>query len=105
MRGFAKKYGLLYWGTKYKKLFVSGGYNENTKHIGAPFYFTERKFKHTKGENKNEKCDYCGNECDESFFRTLDNGSEACFNCAKDEEKRNESRSEINKEKEKENEK
>ena len=52
-----------------------------------------------------KKCDYCGNECDESFFRTLDNGSEACFNCAKDEEKRNESRSEINKEKEKENEK
>ena len=58
-----------------------------------------------KEKTKMKKCDYCGNECDESFFRTLDNGSEACFNCAKDEEKSNESRSETNKEKEKENEK
>jgi hypothetical protein len=35
-----------------------------------------------------KKCDYCGKEYDESFFGTLDNGSEACFNCIKDEEER-----------------
>ena len=44
------------------------------------------------------KCDYCGNEYDKSFFGTLDNGSEACFICIRDEEKRNETKSEINKE-------
>ena len=35
-----------------------------------------------------KKCDYCGKEYDESFFGTLDNGSDACFNCIEDEEKR-----------------
>jgi hypothetical protein len=33
------------------------------------------------------KCDYCGNEYDISFFETLDNGSEACANCVREEEK------------------
>ena len=35
-----------------------------------------------------KKCDYCGKEYDESFFGTLDNGSDACFHCIEDEEKR-----------------
>ena len=34
------------------------------------------------------KCDYCEKEYDDSFFGTLDNGSEACRNCIKDEEER-----------------
>ena len=34
-----------------------------------------------------KKCDYCGKEYDISFFETLDNGSEACANCVRDEEK------------------
>lgn len=33
------------------------------------------------------KCDYCGKEYDQSLFGTLDNGSEACFNCIKDDER------------------
>jgi len=35
-----------------------------------------------------KKCDYCGKEYDENFFGTLDNGSEACVNCIKDEDER-----------------
>ena len=31
------------------------------------------------------KCDYCGREYDTSLFGTLDNGSEACFKCIKEE--------------------
>jgi len=33
-----------------------------------------------------KKCDYCGKEYDISFFETLDNGSEACSNCVREEE-------------------
>ena len=43
-----------------------------------------------------KKCDYCGNEYDKSFFGTLDNGSDACFNCIREEAK-NETKSETNK--------
>ena len=49
-----------------------------------------------------KKCDYCGKEYDESFFGTLDNGSDACINCIDDEEKRMkkaEERTKENKEK------
>ena len=42
-----------------------------------------------------QKCDYCGNEYNKSFFGTLDNGSEACFNCIREEEKRNQTKSET----------
>ena len=35
-----------------------------------------------------KKCNYCGKEYDDSFFGSLDNGSEACCNCIKDEEER-----------------
>lgn len=35
-----------------------------------------------------KKCDYCKNEYKDSFFGTLDNGSEACYNCIAEEEKR-----------------
>ena len=33
-----------------------------------------------------QKCDYCGKEYDISLFGTLDNGSEACFNCIEEED-------------------
>ena len=45
-----------------------------------------------------KKCDYCEKEYDESFFGTLDNGSEACNNCVKDEEERMKKREERVKE-------
>ena len=46
-----------------------------------------------------KKCDYCGKEYDDFFFGTLDNGSESCRNCIKDEEERmNEKREEQTKE-------
>ena len=32
-----------------------------------------------------QKCDYCGEEYDVNQFGTLDNGSEACFKCIKEE--------------------
>ena len=35
-----------------------------------------------------KKCDYCGEEHDEKLFGTLDNGSEACYQCIKIEENR-----------------
>ena len=47
-----------------------------------------------------KKCDYCGNEYDESFFGTLDNGSDACLFCIRDEEKRMEKAKERMKENE-----
>ena len=35
-----------------------------------------------------KKCDYCGQEYDKDLMKTLDNGSPACPNCAKEEEKK-----------------
>ena len=45
----------------------------------------------------NKKCDYCEKEYDDSFFGTLDNGSEACYNCIKEEEERMKKREEQTK--------
>ena len=45
-----------------------------------------------------KNCDYCGKEYDDSFFGTLDNGSEACRNCIKDEEEQMKKREEQTKE-------
>ena len=33
-----------------------------------------------------KKCDYCGKEYGKELFGTLDNGSNACYNCIKEEE-------------------
>ena len=45
-----------------------------------------------------KKCDYCEKEYDDSFFGSLDNGSEACYNCIEEEERRVEARIEQLKE-------
>ena len=37
-----------------------------------------------------EKCDYCGKEYNKDIMTTLDNGSPACPNCVKTEEKEEE---------------
>ena len=53
-----------------------------------------------KGKKKEimKKCDYCEKEYDDSFFGSLDNGSEACYNCIEEEERRVEARIEQLKE-------
>ena len=49
-----------------------------------------------------KKCDYCGKDCDTSLFGTLDNGSEACVICIKEENLRiSEREQEIKESKEK----
>ena len=46
-----------------------------------------------------QKCDYCGEEYDVNQFGTLDNGSEACFKCIKEENIRISEREKVIKEK------
>ena len=48
-----------------------------------------------------EKCNYCGNEYDEQFFGTLNNGSNACMHCVEEEEQRIAQRDESEKEEKK----
>lgn len=56
------------------------------------FILSEKYFIFKEERMAIKKCDYCGKEYDETFFGTLDNGSEACFNCIKNEDDRTKER-------------